>query len=86
MTKKSQEGLTVKKDNFSQWYSQVIEKAEIVDLRLGIKGFIVIRPWGTIVIEKMYDFFEEELQTKGHKPTIMPIVIPESNLKKEKEW
>lgn len=85
MVKKSQEGLTVKKDNFSEWYSQIIEKAEIVDLRLGIKGFIVIRPWGTIVIEKMYDFFEEELQTKGHKPTIMPIVIPESNLKKEKD-
>ena len=33
-------GLTAKKaENFSEWYTQVIEKAEIVDLRLGIKGF-----------------------------------------------
>ena len=77
-------GLTAKKaENFSEWYSQVIEKAEIVDLRLGIKGFITIRPWGTLMIEKLYDMFEKELQEKGHLPVIMPSVIPESNLKKE---
>jgi prolyl-tRNA synthetase len=84
MSKKSKEGLRVKKDeNFSEWYTKVIEKAEIVDTRLGIKGFVIIRPWGTLVIEKIYDFYEEELQRTGHKPTIMPSVIPESNLKKE---
>jgi prolyl-tRNA synthetase len=82
--KKSKEGITVKKsDNFSEWYSQVIEKAEIVDLRLGIKGFIVVRPWGTLTMENMFRLYEAELQSKGHKPTIMPLVIPESNLKKE---
>ncbi len=84
MAKKSQEGLTGKKEkNFSEWYTQVIQKAEVVDLRLGIKGFIIIRPWGTLTIENMYGLYEEELQKKGHKPTIMPSVIPESNLKKE---
>lgn len=79
-----EEGLTVKKsENFSEWYSQIIQKSEIVDIRNGVKGFIIIRPWGTLIMEKMYDFYEEELQKKGHKPTIMPSVIPESNLKKE---
>lgn len=83
MQKKTQ-GLTAKKEeNFSEWYSQVLDKAEIVDLRLGIKGFIVIRPWGASIIEKIYNLYEEELQKKGHKLTIMPSVIPESNLKKE---
>jgi prolyl-tRNA synthetase len=77
-------GIIVKKsENFSEWYTQIIEKAEIVDLRLGIKGFITVRPWGTLIIEKLYDLFEEELQRKGHLPVIMPSVIPESNLKKE---
>ncbi|OGJ13237.1 proline--tRNA ligase [Candidatus Pacearchaeota archaeon RBG_16_35_8] len=80
---KSNEGLTVKKENFSEWYSQVIEKAEIVDLRLGIKGFITIRPWGAMLMENMFHFYEKELQKKGHLPVIMPTVIPESNLKKE---
>ncbi len=81
---KHNEGLTAKKtENFSEWYSQIIEKAEIVDLRLGIKGFITIRPWGAMLIENMFQLYEKELQSKGHLPTIMPSVIPESNLKKE---
>ncbi len=81
---KHEEGITVKKDgNFSRWYTQAIEKAEIVDIRNDMKGFIIIRPWGALTMEKMYDFYETELQSKEHKPTIMPSVIPESNLKKE---
>ncbi len=83
MKKKNKEGLSVKKENFSEWYTQVIQKAEIVDTRLDIKGFITIRPWGARIIESMYKIYEKELQEKGHEPTIMPSVIPESNLKKE---
>lgn len=83
MAKKSTQGIGVKKTRFSEWYSQIIEKAEIVDLRLGIKGFIAVRPWGTLIIERLYDMFDEELQATGHLPVIMPSVIPESNLKKE---
>ena len=44
--KLSKEGVTVKKsENFTEWYTQIIEKAEIVDIKTGMKGFIVIRPW-----------------------------------------
>jgi len=84
MTKKSKEGLSVKKqENFSEWFSQVLEKAELIDLRLGVKGFMVFRPLAAMTIENMFKLFEEELQKKGHKPTFMPLVIPEENLKKE---
>ena len=85
MTKqKDNKGITVKKqENFSEWFTQVIEKAEIVDIRNIPKGFMVIRPWGATIIEKMYKYFEEELQKKSHSPTFMPSVIPEENLKKE---
>lgn len=84
MSKKSKEGLTVKKEeNFSEWFSQIISKAEIVDTRLNIKGFMVFRPWGAMILEKMFKLYEEELQEKGHLPTFMPSVIPEANLKKE---
>jgi prolyl-tRNA synthetase len=84
MVKEVQQGITVKKDaNFSEWYTQIIQKAELVDIRLGIKGFIVIRPWATRLIENMYSLYENELQSKDHDPVIMPSVIPESNLKKE---
>lgn len=82
--KQSQEGLSVSKEkNFSEWYSQIIEKAEIVDIRNGIKGFVVIRPWGAMLIENMFRLYEEEMQDKGHKPTFFPTVIPEKNFKKE---
>jgi len=84
MPEKTNRGITEKKEeNFSSWYSKILDKAEIVDLRLGIKGFIVIRPWGASIIENTYKLYERELQKKGHKITIMPSVIPESNLKKE---
>ena len=83
MVKQSKEGLNVKKKNFSKWYSQVLDKAEITDLRYSVKGFVVIRPWGTMIIENMYGLYEKALQEKGHKPTIFPTVIPEKNFKKE---
>lgn len=81
--KKSKEGLSVSKEKFSEWYSQVIEKAEIVDLRTGLKGFVTVRPWGAAIMENMYKLYEGELQRNNHKQVIMPTLIPESNLKKE---
>jgi len=84
MAKQSQEGITVKKeDNFSEWYSQVLDKAEITDLRYNVKGFVVIRPWGAMIIENMFELYEKALQKRGHKPSFFPIVIPEKNFKKE---
>ena len=63
---KSQEGITVKKDeNFSEWFTQVIEKAELIDLRLDIKGFTIIRPWAALTMENMFQHLEKELQKKG---------------------
>ena len=82
--KQNQEGLTIAKDeNFSEWYSQVLDKAEITDLRYSVKGFVVIRPWGAITMENMYRLYEKALQARGHKPCFFPTVIPEKNFKKE---
>ncbi|MBT4375819.1 proline--tRNA ligase [archaeon] len=84
MIKRNNKGLTVKKnEDFSKWFSEIIDKANIVDLRLDMKGFMVISPWGAAIIEKMYRLFSDELELKGHKQTFMPSVIPEANLKKE---
>jgi len=82
--KQNKEGLNVKKEeNFSEWYSQILDKAEVTDLRYNVKGFVVIRPWGAMSIENMYSIYEKALQKKGHKPTFFPVVIPEKNFKKE---
>ncbi len=76
--------LTSKKDkDFSEWYTQIVQKAELADLRYNIKGFLVFQPWAVLAMEKMFHYLEETLQRKGHLPYWFPTLIPESNLKKE---
>jgi prolyl-tRNA synthetase len=79
-----QEGISVKKnENFSEWFTQIIKKTELADLRYNVKGFLVFQPWSVLSMEKMYKHMEEVLQRKGHDPYWYPTVIPESNFKKE---
>src|SRR3989338_4343947 len=82
--KKSESGITAKKDeNFSEWYTQVVQKSELADLRYNVKGFVVFQPWSVLSMEKMFYYFEKCLQQKKHLPYWFPTLIPESNLKKE---
>lgn len=79
-------GITAKKEkDFSGWYSQILEKAELIDLRYNVKGFVVFRPLSALIIENMYDLWEKELQSKGHQPCFFPAIIPEENFRKESE-
>ena len=68
-----------KEDDFSAWYTEIITKAELADIRYNIKGFVCYRPWATISIKKMYRKYEDLLEKNGHLPLIMPSLIPESN-------
>ena len=72
-----------KSGNFSEWYSEILAKAEVTDLRYGVKGFVVIRPWGARIIDKMYRIYESALRATGHESAIFPAVIPEKNFLKE---
>jgi prolyl-tRNA synthetase len=78
-------GITVKKqEDFSEWYTQVVLKAELADYSSG-KGFIVIRPNGYEIWELVKDFFDSEIKKTGHRNAYFPTLIPESLLKKEAE-
>ncbi len=72
-----------KNENFSEWYTEILQKAELADIRYNVKGFVVFRPWSVLTMERMYDIYEKELQNKGHKPAWFPILIPESNFNLE---
>jgi prolyl-tRNA synthetase len=86
MASKGDKGLSVsKKENFSEWFTEIVQKAELADLRYNVKGFLVFQPWSVIAMEKIYDYMETTLRRKGHKPHWFPTVIPEQNLKKESE-
>ena len=78
-------GITTPKSRFSEWFSEVIAKTGMADLRYNVKGFIVFREWSVLAMEAMYDILEREMQRNCHKPVWFPAVIPESNFRKEAE-
>ena len=71
--------------NISEWYTEIIERAEIIDNRYGIKGFVVYRPFGMEIMKNIIKLYEEELERYGHRPFLFPTVIPEKNFRMEKE-
>lgn len=81
-------GITVKKDeNFSEWFTQICAEtgAQLVDIRYGIQGFIVHRPWAMRIARSIYRAFEDAVEADGHEPHLFPTVIPKENLEKEEE-
>jgi prolyl-tRNA synthetase len=78
-------GMKNRKDNFSEWFSEVLAKTELSDLRYNVKGFLVFRPWSVLSMEEMFRLTEKELRRKGHAPIWFPAVIPEENFMKEAE-
>ncbi len=86
--KRSTLGITVKKsEDFSEWFTQVCSEqgAKLADIRYGVQGHIVHRPWAMRITNKIYSMFEEEVENDSHEPVLFPTVIPEKNLMKEKE-
>jgi len=72
-----------KNKDFSNWYTDIVQKAELADLRSNIKGFLVFQPWSVLSMEKMFKYLEQVLQRKNHKPYWFPTLIPEKNFKIE---
>lgn len=78
-------GITVsKKDDFSEWYTQVVLKAELADYA-PVKGLIVLRPDGYAIWESIKASLDEKFKKTGHRNGFLPVLIPESLLGKEKE-
>jgi prolyl-tRNA synthetase len=76
-------GITVKKaDDLSEWYTQIVTKAELADYA-PMKGFMVLRPYGYSIWEKIRDHLDRRLKESGHSNAYFPCLIPESYLKKE---
>jgi len=78
-------GITVKKnDDFSEWYTQVVIKAQLCDYA-PVKGLIVLRPDGYSIWESIRSSLDEKFGRLGIRNGFLPILIPESLLGKEKE-
>lgn len=80
-----QEGITVKKsDDFSEWYTQVVQKAELADYA-PVQGCMVIRQNGYGLWENMKEALDKDFKKLGVRNAYFPQFIPESFLKKEAE-
>ena len=78
-------GITASKnDDFSEWYTQVVIKAELVDYA-PVKGLIVLRPDGYSIWESIKESLDKKLKETGHRNGFLPVLIPESLLSKEKK-
>ena len=81
----SDTGVTVKKcEDFSEWYVQVVLKAELADYA-PVKGCKIIRPDAYAVWEKIQEVVNQKIKATGHQNVYFPMFIPESFLKKEAE-
>ena len=78
-------GITVsKKNNFSEWYTQVVLKAKLADYA-PVKGLIVLRPDGYSIWESLKSTFDRKFFSNGIRNGFLPVLIPESLLGKEKK-
>ncbi len=82
--KKQVTAITSMSEDFAQWYTDICLKAELVDYA-SVKGFMIMRPYGYAIWENMVDIMDAEFKKTGHQNVAMPVLIPESLLKKEGE-
>ena len=82
--KKLVEQITSMDVDFAQWYTDVVKKAELVDYS-GVKGCMIIRPYGSAIWENIQKDLDARFKALGHENVYMPMFIPESLLQKEKD-
>ena len=82
--KKMVEQITSMDVDFGQWYTDVVKKAELVDYS-GVKGCMIIRPYGYAIWENIQHDLDARFKKLGHENVYMPMFIPESLLQKEKD-
>ena len=74
-----------KEENFSEWYNEIVEAAGLCDKRYPIKGMNVWTPYGWKVMTMIDSYTRRELDATGHGEVNFPLLIPETEFKKEKE-
>ncbi|MBN1900556.1 proline--tRNA ligase [Candidatus Sumerlaeota bacterium] len=74
--------LTSKREDFAQWYVDVIRKTDMADYTT-LKGCMVIKPYGFALWEGIRQALDQRIRRTGHKNAYFPLFVPESLLKLE---
>jgi prolyl-tRNA synthetase len=82
--KKLVEAITSMEDDFAQWYTDVVKKAELIDYT-SVKGCMVFKPAGYAIWELIQQQLDAKFKETGVQNVYLPMFIPESLLNKEKD-
>ena len=82
--KKLVEAITSMDEDFAQWYTDVVKKAELIDYT-SVKGCMAIKPAGYAIWENIQHELDRRFKETGVQNVYMPMLIPESLLQKEKD-
>ena len=82
--KKLVEQITSMEEDFAQWYTDVVKKAELIDYT-SVKGCMAIKPAGYAIWENIQAELDRRFKATGVENVYMPLFIPESMLRKESE-
>ncbi|HML24351.1 MAG TPA: proline--tRNA ligase [Aggregatilinea sp.] len=80
----SQQGVTPQSEDFSRWYTDVVQKADLADYS-PVRGCMIIKPYGYELWEGVKGGLDYRFKATGHQNAYFPLFIPESFLKKEAE-
>ncbi|WP_314078496.1 proline--tRNA ligase [Hoylesella pleuritidis] len=76
--------LTKRSDNYSQWFNDLVVKAELAE-QSAVRGCMVIKPYGYAIWEKMQQQLDKMFKETGAQNTYFPLLIPKSFLSREAE-
>ena len=82
--KKLVEAITSMGEDFAQWYTDVVKKAELIEYS-SVKGCMILRPNGYAIWEMIQKELDRRFKETGVENVYMPMFIPESLLQKEKD-
>ncbi len=76
--------MTKRADNYSQWYNDLVVKADLAE-QSAVRGCMVIKPYGYAIWEKMQQQLDKMFKETGHVNAYFPLLIPKSFLSREAE-
>nr|WP_090631492.1 proline--tRNA ligase [Neobacillus massiliamazoniensis] len=84
MAKEFVKDVTSMDEDFAQWYTDIVTKADLIDYS-SVRGSMIIRPYGYALWDNIKNELDRRIKETGHENVYMPLFIPESLLQKEKD-
>lgn len=78
------QAITSMEEDFAQWYTDVVKKADLIDYS-SVRGCMILRPYGYAIWELIQKQLDARFKASGHENVYMPMFIPESLLQREKD-